>query len=220
MTPTAGGAFQEKLGMWIRAGAPFPGNPCPALFLDRDGVIVEDPGYLGRAADVVMIPGAAETIASANRAGIAVVEATNQSGIGRGYFGWREFEEVEAAVTRELARAAAVVDAVLACPYHRDGIRPWAHAAHPARKPRPGMLLTAARLLNLDLANSWIVGDKLSDLAAGRNAGLRGGLHVLTGHGAQHREAVAGLQAEGFEVRLADSILDAAALLPLMAGTR
>jgi D-glycero-D-manno-heptose 1,7-bisphosphate phosphatase len=212
------GNFRAELGVWVRMCFPFPGEPRPALFLDRDGVIVEDPGYLSSAADLVLIAGAAETIACANRAGLAVVEVTNQSGIGRGYFGWPEFDQVEAALTRELGRRGAAVDAVLACPYHRNGIDPWTHPDHPARKPRPGMLLAAAQCLNLDLARSWIVGDKLSDLEAGYNAGLRGGLHVLTGHGSKHRQAVIDFRAEGFEVRLGDSIRDAAPIVQLMTG--
>jgi D-glycero-D-manno-heptose 1,7-bisphosphate phosphatase len=210
------GRFHEDLGIWIRAGAPFP-EPRPALFLDRDGVIVEDPGYLAQAADMAVIPGAAGIIALANRLGVPVVEVTNQAGIGRGYYGWPEFLEVEAALARELAAAGAVVDAALACPYHREGIAQWAHPAHPGRKPRPGMFLAAARLLNLDLAASWIVGDKMGDLAAGRSAGLRGGLHVLTGHGREHRQAVLQAAAPDFELRLGESIRDAEPIVRLLA---
>jgi D-glycero-D-manno-heptose 1,7-bisphosphate phosphatase len=155
---------------------------------------------------MVLIPGAAEWIARANARGIPVVEVTNQSGIGRGYFGWSEFMEVEAALARELALGGAVVDGVFACPYHRDGISPFAHPAHPCRKPGPGMLLAAARLMRLDLGRSWIVGDKHDDLVAGQRAGLAGGVHVLTGRGAKHRPIVAAWHPPGFEVRLADSI--------------
>jgi len=207
------GRFHEDLGMWIRTAPPVSGQARPALFLDRDGVIVEDPGYLGRAADIVIIPGAVETIALANRLGVPVVEVTNQAGIARAYYGWQEFLEVEEALTRQLARAGAVIDGVLACPYHCEGVAPWSHPAHPARKPRPGMLLAAARFLNLDLSDSWIVGDKVGDLLAGYNAGLRGGLHVLTGHGRQQRQAAVDSNPEGFELRLGDSIRDAAPLL-------
>jgi D-glycero-D-manno-heptose 1,7-bisphosphate phosphatase len=209
---SADGCFDEALGIWIRASAMAAAEPRPALFLDRDGVIVEDPGYLCRPGDLQTISGAAAVIASANRRGIPVVEVTNQAGIGRGYYTWKEFIAVEETLARILADSSAHLDAILACPYHRDGVAPWAHPEHPARKPRPGMLLAAEKLLNLDLRASWIVGDKLSDLEAGYQAGLRGGLHVLTGEGRRHRAAVVEWKPEKFDLRLGESIRDAAGL--------
>ena len=202
--PQTQGRFHDDLGMWIWTRPHSAAAPRPALFLDRDGVIVEDPGYLSRAADLVLLPGAARIIALANRRGIPVVEVTNQAGIGRGYYGWNEFVEVEEALARELAAAGAALDGVFACPYHQ---------AHPARKPQPEMLLAAERLLKLDLGRSWIVGDKLDDLQAGYRAGLRGGLHVLTGQGAAHRRDVAEWPPQKYNLRLGDSIADAEALL-------
>lgn len=214
--PPDPGSFHPDLGIWIRAAAPDSGEPRPALFLDRDGVIIEDSGYLASAAGVALIPGAAAVIASANRLRVSVVEVTNQSGIARGYYGWEEFLQVEEEVTRQLSIEDAAIDAAFACPYHRQGIGQWAHPAHPARKPRPGMLVSAAQFLNLDLSRSWIVGDKLADLQAGCNARLRGGMHVLTGQGSQHRPAVMEAVFESFELRLGDSIRDAATLLEHM----
>jgi len=212
----AHGRFHEDLGIWAWIAAQPLVEVRPALFLDRDGVIVQDPGYLSRVSELALIPGAADLIASANRLGIPVVEITNQAGIGRGYYGWNEFLQVEEALARELAGRGAAIDAVFACPYHRDGMPPWAHPAHPARKPRPGMLLAAERFLNLDLRRSWIVGDKLGDLLAGYNAGLYGGLHVLTGQGPEHRKSVLEWSPKSFELRFADSILDATALFGLL----
>ena len=209
--------FDHDLGIWLRVPSVAPATTRAALFLDRDGVVVEDPGYLSRAADVVLIAGSATVIALANRRGVPVVEVSNQAGIGRGYYGWEDFLQVEETLTRELAGAGARIDAVLACPYHRDGVPPWSHPAHPARKPRPGMLLAAARLLHLDLKRSWIVGDKLGDLAAGFHAGLAGGLHVLTGEGPQHRASISAWRPDGFEVRCGQSILDAGSLVDLLA---
>ena len=199
--------------MWIWTRPHSAAETRPALFLDRDGVIVEDPGYLSRPSDLTLLPGAAGVIALANRLGIPVIEVTNQAGIGRGYYGWNEFVEVEEALARALAEADAALDAVFACPYHHDGVPPWSHPAHPARKPQPGMLLAAERLLTLDLGRSWIVGDKLDDLQAGYHAGLRGGLHVLTGQGAAHRRDVTEWQPPNYKLQLGDSIADAAALL-------
>ncbi|HEY7387415.1 MAG TPA: HAD family hydrolase [Bryobacteraceae bacterium] len=207
------GCFDEALGIWICAATTAAAEPRPALFLDRDGVIVEDPGYLCRPGDLQMISGAAAVIASANRRGIPVVEVTNQAGIGRGYYTWKEFVAVEERLAQILADSSASVDAILACPYHRDGVPPWTHPAHPARKPGPGMLFAAEKLLNLDLRGSWIVGDKLSDLEAGYQAGLRGGLHVLTGTGVRHRPAVVQWKPEKFDLRLGESIRDAEGLL-------
>jgi D-glycero-D-manno-heptose 1,7-bisphosphate phosphatase len=206
------GRFYPELGVWIRVTKTFPDSARPALFLDRDGVIIEDPGYLSNASNLVLIPGAAEVIAWANRSGIPVVVITNQAGIARRYFGWNEFSQVQGAVERELATAGAIVDGVFACPYHHDGQPPWNHPDHPARKPRPGMLLAAKEFMNLDLRRSWIVGDKLDDLLAGHNAELRGGLHVLTGDGLAQRPAIHAWKASGFDVRLGDSISDAIAL--------
>jgi D-glycero-D-manno-heptose 1,7-bisphosphate phosphatase len=197
--------------MWIAPGVLT--GPAAALFLDRDGVIVEDPGYLCRVSDLKLIPGAATLIASANRHNIPVIEVTNQAGIGRGYYGWKEFCEIEEALAKALGREGASLDAVLACPYHRNGISPWAHPDHPARKPRPGMLLAAARFLPIDLKRSWMMGDKLADLQAAYQAGLTGGIHVLTGEGVKNREAVLAWAPRNFEIRRADSIRDAATLI-------
>jgi len=213
---TSVGRFDPELGVWLRIPDAALPAPRPALFLDRDGVIVEDPGYLSRASQMIIIDGAMELIALANSRDIPVVEVTNQAGIGRGYYGWNEFAEVEAALGAALARGNAVIDAVFACPYHRDGIGAWAHPAHPCRKPRPGMLLAAARLMGLDLSRSWIFGDKLGDLVAGQSAGLAGGVHVLTGHGVADRPRVLAWKPEHYDLRLADSIGAALGVIDLI----
>ena len=191
-------------------------RPRPALFLDRDGVIVDEVEYLHRPDNVRLVPGAAAVIAAANRAGVPVVAVTNQSGIGRGLYGWREFAATEARIGDELAAHGARLDMVLACPYHAEGKLPYRHPAHPCRKPRPGMLVRAAARLHLDLAHSWIVGDRAADLEAGRAAGLAGGVHVLTGLGPAERAAARALAAPEFQVRLGDSVSAAIDLLPLL----
>jgi transaldolase len=212
------GCFHEELGCWAWVAPCDSNRPRPALFLDRDGVIIEDSGYLSDPSSFSMIPGAARLIASANDAGIPVVVVTNQAGIGRGYYGWTEYLAVQAALTRALAAEGAHMDAVFACPYHPHGVPPWIHAEHPARKPRPGMLLAAERFLNLDLGSSWIVGDTWNDLLAGYHAGLRGGFHVLTGKGRRDRQAVIDWQPEPahFELHLAESISAAVPVLRTM----
>lgn len=180
-----------------------------ALFLDRDGVVVEEVNYLSKPGDVRLVPGAAEIVAAANRREVPVVLITNQSGIGRGYYGWDAFAAVQRTILDGLARAGAYVDAVYACPHYPD---------HPARKPNPGMLLRAGRVLRLDLRASWAVGDRASDLEAARRAELAGGVHVLSGHGADpgERAAALALAAPSFKVETAPTVAGAAALIPIL----
>lgn len=189
------------------------------LFLDRDGVVVEEVHYLHKPADVRLIDGAAQVVAEANRRGIPVIVITNQAGIGRGHYGWSDFIAVHDRINDELAAAGAFVNAVFACPHHGDGRAPYDRADHPWRKPNPGMLLAAAERLPLQLATSWIVGDRATDIEAGRNAGLAGGIHVATGYGAEEAERRRALSfaGDGFRALAAPSIAEAAHLLPLFA---
>lgn len=212
--------YLDDDGVWCQTlSAPAKGASQPALILDRDGVVVEEVNYLSRAADVKLISGAAKVIAVANGRGIPAIFITNQAGIGRSCYGWEQFIEVQKEVLAQLARRGASVDAVFACPHHPDGVPLYAHPNHPARKPNPGMLFRAATALNVDLRSSWVIGDKASDLAAGRAAGLTGGLHVLTGCGPNEREAAASLGTDDFQVHLGDSIADALFLIPFLRGS-
>ncbi|TGQ54421.1 HAD family hydrolase [Mesorhizobium sp. M1C.F.Ca.ET.193.01.1.1] len=163
-------------GLWVeRIGArPFPSG-LPALFLDRDGTINVDTDYPSDPADIVLRPQMLSAIEAANRAGIPVIVVTNQSGIARGYFGWDAFGRVNQRVLDLLAENEATVDMVLACAYHEAGSGPLAIADHPMRKPNPGMLVEAARRLDVDLKRSLIVGDKPADMEAGQRAGLERG---------------------------------------------
>lgn len=158
-------------------------NGRPAVFLDRDGTLNEEVDYLGDPAQLVMIPGAAAAVARLNAAGIPVVVVSNQSGIGRGKYGWRDFAAVMSRMGTLLALENARLDAVYASPHHEKGQGDYAVADHPDRKPNPGMLWRAAEEHGLDLARSWMVGDKAIDLEAGRRAGCRVAL-VRTGYGA------------------------------------
>ena len=206
-------------GLWAQVLRAWPGAPRrPTLFLDRDGVINEDVGYLHRVDEVRLISGAAEVIAEANRCGVPVAIVTNQGGIGLGYFGWEEFASVQKHLLAMLASRGAEVDGVFASPYHPRGLGDYAHPDHPTRKPNPGMLLAAAELLPIDLQRSWIVGDHARDIEAGKNAGLTGGVHVLTGHGSHdnQRETALAHASEGFVVHAAASIADAAEHLSIL----
>jgi D-glycero-D-manno-heptose 1,7-bisphosphate phosphatase len=198
-------------GVWCEVLRRLPAGR-PTLFLDRDGAIVEEAEYLCRVEDIVMIKGATEVIAAANRRGNPVVVVTNQAGIGRGYYGWQEFGRVQRAIIAALADEGARLDAVYACAHHPEGRAEFAHPAHPARKPNPGMLLQAASDLSIDLKTSWLVGDKASDIEAARRAGLAGAMHVATGYGIAERQRAAALATATFEVRIGRSIKDAITL--------
>jgi D-glycero-D-manno-heptose 1,7-bisphosphate phosphatase len=142
---------------------------------------------------------------------------TNQSGIGRGYYGWAEFKSVQDAIVASLAVEGGNIDAVYACAHHPQAKGDLAHPNHPARKPNPGMLLDAASALAFDLKSSWLIGDKADDIEAAKRAGLAGALLVATGYGsAEHRRA-ATLASPAFEVRFGRSIADAITL-PLLAS--
>jgi D-glycero-D-manno-heptose 1,7-bisphosphate phosphatase len=170
-------------GLFLQRLTDMDGRGKPCLFLDRDGVLVEETNYLHRTDDVVLIAGVAEAIARANNLDIPVVMVTNQAGIGRGYYSWAQFIEVQAFILERCREYGAHYDMVLACAYHAEGVPPYNRAAHPWRKPACGMLEEAARSLGVDLSRSYIVGDTLSDLSAGASAGLSGGTLVATGHG-------------------------------------
>jgi len=202
-------------GNWCEIRRPSAGRrPRPALFLDRDGVIVEDVGYIARPGDVALIAGAGPAIAEANRRGWPVVIVTNQSGIGRRYLSWRDFAAVQTRIMEELAAFGAEIDMVLACGFHPEAADPaFQHPAHPWRKPQPGMILAAAERLAVDLGRSWIVGDHATDLGAGRRAGLAGGVHVLSGQGATERPKALAERTPDFPLLLADHLAHALALL-------
>ena len=217
------GAEIDGEGLWVQV-LRRPEGPArrSALFLDRDGVIVEEVDHLRRAEDVRLIDGAAAVIATANRRGIPVVLITNQSGIGQGLFGWDAFIAVQTRILADLAAEGAFVDGVFACPHHPKALPPYDHPDHPARKPNPGMLLAAAERLPLDLAQSWIIGDRTRDLAAGRSAGLAGGLMVSTGYGDQQgeREAALSLAEDGkFRVLIGASVAAALTAVPLFGAS-
>lgn len=197
-------------GLWCETGEADWASGA-ALFLDRDGVIIADTGYLGRAEEVRLLDCAAGAIARCNRLGIPVVVVTNQSGIARGYYDWGGFGAVQAALVAALAGAGAHLDAVLACAYHADGKEPLRIAAHPWRKPKPGMIVAAAERMNLDLSRSWIVGDKAEDIATGAAAGLAGGTLLAADDRAGRR--LAGLERADFAAMTAASLADAVAAL-------
>lgn len=170
-----------------------------ALFVDRDGVLIEEKIYLSDPEQVELVPGAVELLREAIRRKIPVIEVTNQAGIAKGKFGWPEFAAVEERLEALLAAQGIRIDAVLACPFHEEGHGVY-RVNHPWRKPAPGMILEAASLLRLQLYRSLMVGDKFSDIAAARQAGLPCAVQVLTGHGRDNAEESLSLATPGFRV--------------------
>jgi D-glycero-D-manno-heptose 1,7-bisphosphate phosphatase len=156
-----------------------------AVFLDRDGTVIEEIEYLASPRQVRLIAGAADAIGRLNALGIPVVVVTNQAGVARGYFPESRVAEVHAHLDRLLAERSAHIDRYYVCPHHpQEGKAPYRRECD-CRKPRPGMLLRAAADLGLDLSASCLIGDKLSDLEAGASAGCQTIL-VRTGYGALH----------------------------------
>jgi len=157
----------------------------PGVFVDRDGTLNIEHGYLREPSLVELLPHAAEAIALLNAAAIPVIIITNQSGIGRGLITLAEFDAVNQALWDALQHEGAYYDALYYCP-HDPTIEPRCFC----RKPQPGLLLQAAADLGLDLARSFLIGDKVSDVLAGRSAGSRSVL-VLTGFGELARQQLA-----------------------------
>jgi D-glycero-D-manno-heptose 1,7-bisphosphate phosphatase len=156
--------------------------PRPAVFLDRDGVIIDDVNYLAFPDQVRILPGSAEAIAALNRAGWPVVVVTNQAGVARGYFSQQAVVRVHRYLAEQLAPFGAAIDAFYFCPHHPEAEIEAYRLACRCRKPRPGMLVRAAAELHLDLTQSWMIGDRESDLEAGAAVGARTIL-VRTGYG-------------------------------------
>ncbi len=152
-----------------------------AVFLDRDGTINVEKEYLYRIDQFEFIAGVPQAIRLLNQAGFLVIVVTNQSGIARGYYTEEDVEQLHRHISRELERHNAHVDAWLYCPHHPDGRGSYALSCD-CRKPLPGMLREAARRYDIDLERSFMVGDKLADVEAGRAAGCTSIL-VRTGYG-------------------------------------
>jgi histidinol-phosphate phosphatase family protein len=178
----------------------------PAVFLDRDGTVIEAIHYLRDPAAVRLLPGAGGALARLRAAGFACVLITNQSAIGRGLLTVERLHQVHAELCRQLDAYGAQLDGFYFCPTvplfeDRTSID------DPDRKPSPGMILRASADLDLDIGRSWMIGDMVSDVLAGQNAGCRGSIFVASGQG--RPEDLAGLDC----VRLQDLPAAAAYIL-------
>jgi len=156
-----------------------------AVFLDRDGVITrEPPHYAHRLDQLELVPKSTEAIRLLNENGILVVIVSNQAGIAHGYYKEEDAEFFNQAMRRELAEEGAHIDAIYYCPHHPEAKIDVYRIDCEYRKPKPGMLKKAARELEIDLKQSFMIGDKLIDIEAGRRAGCRTIL-VKTGYGSE-----------------------------------
>ena len=154
----------------------------PAVFLDRDGTVNEQMGYINHISRFHLLPDAARAIKLLNDNNIPVVVVSNQSGLARGYFPEELLEEVNAKMEKLLAEAGASIDALYICPHHPEAKEAKFRQTCNCRKPKIGMLLQAADELKLDLTKSFMVGDRWSDIKCAHNAGCTPIL-VLTGYG-------------------------------------
>jgi D-glycero-D-manno-heptose 1,7-bisphosphate phosphatase len=176
------------------------GKRCRAIFLDRDGTVVVERGYLSDPAGVELERAVAPSLARLQNAGWLLVLVTNQSGIARGYFSEQQAVRVNEAVCTLLCAQGVLLDGIYLCPHGpTEGCD--------CRKPAPGLLLKAARELNIDLVRSFLVGDKRSDLEAANRAGSMGIL-VATGYGEADRDWAT---ASGYAV--VDTLAEAADLI-------
>ncbi len=144
-----------------------------AIFLDRDNTLIHDPGYISDPEQVKLMEGAAAALIAFHRMGYKLVLVTNQSAVARGMITEAKLREIHDRLEYLLAQKGASLDRIYFCPYHEEGTVKKYSKSHDWRKPNPGMLLTAAQEMKLDLAQSWCIGDRASDIEAGLNAGCR-----------------------------------------------
>lgn len=154
----------------------------PAVFLDRDGTINEQMGYINHLSRFHLLPGVAEAIGLLNAQGVPAVVVSNQSGLARGYFPPGLLDEVHSLMTWQLAEQGARLDGIYVCPHHPEAKEEKYRLDCSCRKPRTGLLEQAAADLGLDLSRSYLVGDRWSDITCAVRAGCTPVL-VLTGYG-------------------------------------
>jgi D-glycero-D-manno-heptose 1,7-bisphosphate phosphatase len=144
-----------------------------AVFFDRDGTLIEDPGYLNHPDQVKLLGGAAEVLKELKLLDYRAVVVTNQSGVARGIVSEEMLGRIHERLGELLAQKGAALDGIYYCPYHPEGVIPKYRQDSDWRKPAPGMLLAAAEEMEIDLTRSWVIGDSLRDVEAGRRAGCR-----------------------------------------------
>ena len=154
----------------------------PAVFMDRDGTLAHEVGYINHLSRFKLYPFAVEAVRLVNRSGFLAVVVTNQAGVARGYFPESMIHEVHAQVRAAMESGGAHLDGIYYCPHHPSVGEPPYRQECDCRKPRPGLVLRAAAELGIDLPRSWVVGDRPGDLELAWKVGARGAL-VKTGYG-------------------------------------
>jgi D,D-heptose 1,7-bisphosphate phosphatase len=144
-----------------------------AIFLDRDDTVIEDSGYINSPAQVKLTGGAAGALVDLRKMGYKIIVVSNQSGIARGIITEQAIAQIHERLKQLLAQQNAYLDRIYYCPYHPDGVIAKFRKDSNWRKPKPGMLLAAAKEMSIDLTDSWMVGDDYKDVAAGKAAGCR-----------------------------------------------
>jgi len=157
-----------------------------AVFLDRDGTIIEDVGYLNNPQEIKFIHGSIEAIKKLNEADYKVIVITNQAGIARELIIENMLQTIDKTLQKEILNGGAYIDAIYYCPHHAEhGYYPYKQDCK-CRKPEPGMILKAAKDHNIDLSQSWMIGDKRTDVYAGKKAGTKTIL-VMSGRGVEEK---------------------------------
>jgi D-glycero-D-manno-heptose 1,7-bisphosphate phosphatase len=154
----------------------------PAVFIDRDGTISEEVGYVNHPSRFRVFPYSSEAIKILNDAGWLAIVITNQAGVARGYFSEDVIHKIHDQLTRDLQTESAKLDAIYYCAHHPSLGEPPYRLDCDCRKPKPGLIQQAAKDFDIDLAASWMAGDRYSDVELARNAGLRSAF-VLSGYG-------------------------------------
>ncbi|MFN8059930.1 MAG: HAD family hydrolase [Vicinamibacterales bacterium] len=178
----------------------------PAIFLDRDGTIIEEVGYLSTTEQLTIFEWSVEALGRLRQAGFKLVIVTNQAGVARGFFDEARVAEVNAFLCARLAEAGIRIDAVYYCPHHPDGTVPAYRTPCGCRKPQPGMVDRACEDLGIDVARSFVVGDRWSDVELARAVGAEAVL-VKSGYG---RHALAAPKPGVDADAVVDTLLDAA----------
>ncbi|MHC4149516.1 MAG: D-glycero-alpha-D-manno-heptose-1,7-bisphosphate 7-phosphatase [Planctomycetota bacterium] len=158
--------------------------PDKAIFLDRDDTLIEDPGYINRPDQVKLLPGVTEALIELKALGYKLIVASNQSGVARGIVTEKVLHQIHDRLKQLLAENAAPLDKIYYCPYHPDGVVAKYRKESDLRKPNPGMLLLAAGEMDIDLTQSWLIGNSPRDIKAGAHVGCK---TILIDHSARHK---------------------------------
>lgn len=154
----------------------------PAVFIDRDGTVNEQMGYVNHPSRFIMLPGVAEAFRMLNREGYLAIIVSNQSGVARGYFPIELLYNIHASMKESLLKDGATVDGIFFCPHYPGGVVPEYSKDCDCRKPRTGLIEQACNQFEIDIPSSYMIGDHYSDMELAERAGLRGIL-VKTGYG-------------------------------------